>query len=236
MLYSFLDKFLMNDFTDVIIKSLKMLNKNNDKLIVFDIGCFQGNFSRRIKQKIKHKDSKFYLFDPNNNLKINDFDYFKIAFSDKKEIANYYLNNFFPASGSSLKTIVKNDKIWNFTRKLFSASFNKGFSLHKVQTDTIDNFCKENKIDKIDILKIDTEGSELDILNGGRNILYNTNIIQIEIMDLKNNFKNKLSNVRSLLENNYNFELIIERNIWSLSQFSKMCGKDFLFVKKNKNI
>lgn len=55
-------------------------------------------------------------------------------------------------------------------------------------------------------------------------------------MDLKNNFKNKLSNVRSLLENNYNFELIIERNIWSLSQFSKMCGKDFLFVKKNKII
>ena len=30
MLYSFLDKFLMNDFTDVIIKSLKMLNKNNE--------------------------------------------------------------------------------------------------------------------------------------------------------------------------------------------------------------
>jgi len=226
----------MNDFTDSIIKSLKILNKNNDKLTIFDIGCFQGNFSRRIKQKLEHKDNKFYLFDPNKNLKINDFDYYKIAFSDKKEIANYYLNDFFPSSGSSLKTIVKNDKIWNFTRKLFSVSFNKDFSSHKVQTDTMDNFCKENKINKIDILKIDTEGSELDILNGGKNILHNTNIIQIEIMDLKNSFNKKLATVRSLLENNYNFEMVIEKNIWSLGQLSKMCAKDVLFVKKNKII
>jgi len=233
MLYEFVDKYLMPNLTDSIIKCL---NLKTDKLIIFDIGCFKGNFSRNIKQKLNGKDNKFYLFDPNKNLNIKDFDYHKLAFSNKKEIANYYLNDFFPSSGSSLKTAVKDDKLWNFTRKLFSLNFNKGFSSHKVQTDILDNFCKENKIDKIDILKIDAEESELDILYGGKNILHNTNIIQIEIMDSKINFNEKSSRIYSFLKNNYDFEKITEKKIWSLSLLSKIRAKEVLFAKKDLNM
>ena len=47
MLYSILDKFLMNDFSDAINNNL---NKDKEKITVFDIGCFQGNFSRKLKK------------------------------------------------------------------------------------------------------------------------------------------------------------------------------------------
>ncbi len=40
-----------------------------------------------------------------------------------------------------------------------------------VKTTTIDNFVEKNKIRKIDILKIDTEGSELFVLLGAKNTL-----------------------------------------------------------------
>ena len=230
MLYSILDKFLMNDFSDAINNNL---NKDKEKITVFDIGCFQGNFSRKLKKKINSSKVDFYLFDPNTKLKIPDFNYHKFAFSNKQETTTYYLNDFFPASGSSLKTIIKNDKLWNFTRRLVTLNFKKSFSEHKVKTETLDNFCDINNIKEIDILKIDAEGAELDILIGGKEILKNTNIIQVEILGLKSDFKENYSKVCSLLENEYNFEMKIKKNIWSLSQLSSMRACDLLFVKKS---
>ena len=47
MLYALVDKFLMNDFTNLILDNLK---KENTENIIFDIGCFQGNFSRKLKK------------------------------------------------------------------------------------------------------------------------------------------------------------------------------------------
>lgn len=38
---------------------------------------------------------------------------------------------------------------------------------HKVSLTTLDNFIEENGIDIIDLLKIDTEGNELQVLRGG---------------------------------------------------------------------
>ena len=37
--------------------------------------------------------------------------------------------------------------------------------------DTIDNYCAENSIDHIHLLKIDIEGHELDVLSGARECL-----------------------------------------------------------------
>ena len=74
MLYALVDKFLMNDFTDLILDNLK---KESEENIIFDVGCFQGNFSRKLKKRIKEKKTNFFLFDPNPNLKISDFEYNK---------------------------------------------------------------------------------------------------------------------------------------------------------------
>ena len=49
-LYNLVDKFLMRDFTELIIKNLK-----TKKPVIFDVGCFVGNFSRNLKKKIKFK-------------------------------------------------------------------------------------------------------------------------------------------------------------------------------------
>ena len=81
-------------------------------------------------------------------------------------------------------------------------------------------------------MKIDVEGSELDVLMGSTNILKKTYLIQIEILEKKNNFENFYSKIRNYLENEFGYRMIVEKNIWTLNLFSGMRAKDILFIKK----
>lgn len=51
-----------------------------------------------------------------------------------------------------------------------------------VQSKTLDTWAQENNITHIDLLKMDTQGSEPEILEGGIEILKNTNVIVTELM------------------------------------------------------
>lgn len=50
----------------------------------------------------------------------------------------------------------------------------------KIKLQSIDNFCKKNKISKIDLLKIDTEGHELKVLEGASSMLKKGSISYIQ--------------------------------------------------------
>ncbi len=224
-LYNLVDKFLMRDFTELIIKNLK-----TKKPVIFDVGCYIGNFSTNLEKRLNLKKNSFYLFDANPNLKVKNFKYYNEVFSNKIQMKNFYLNEFLPSSGSSLETDVKNDLKWNFTRRIMTLSFKKKFKSFKIKTNTLDNFCKEKKIKKIDILKIDVEGSELKVLEGSKKILDKTNIIQVEILQNKKNF-DKIKNKVTILLKKYNFHKISEKNIYSVSLFSNLKSSDLLFIK-----
>ena len=228
LIYNLVDKFLMNDFSKVISEKVNAYNKENTT--IFDVGCFQGNFSRNLKKQLKNY-AQFYLFDPNPNLKLPDFDINQLAFSDSAGKQDYNLNTFFPSSGSSLNKITKEDKLWNFTRKLVTGSVKESFITFPVITNTIDDFCIEKNIKEITVLKIDVEGSEMKVLNGAKEILKNTKIIQVEILDTKKKYEEKYLEVKNLLENQYNFKIIEEKNIWSLGTLSNMRAVDALFIK-----
>ena len=75
-----------------------------------------------------------------------------------------------------------------------------------VQTQTLDNFCSNINIDNIDVLKIDTEGNELNVLKGAEKLLSEGKIklIYVEISESKRKFKEKEESVIDLL-NAYNF-------------------------------
>ena len=229
-LYYILDKFIMTDFTSVIAEKLNKYEKL-DNVIVFDVGCYIGNFSRNLKKKL-NKNTKFYLFDANPELNIVDFNYEQIAITDKKGIENFFINNFLPHSGSSLTDIHVKDKWWNFTRKIISGGIKKNFTSIKVKTETLDNYCELNGIKNIDILKIDTEGSELNVLNGAKDILKTVKILALEILDESSKFEEKRSKIFKILKDQYSFNLISEKKMWSLGTLSKMIAVDVLFEKK----
>ena len=225
ILYNFVDKFLMNDFNSEIKNRL-----NHKNPIIFDVGCFNGNFSRKLIKDLKLKKVNFYLFDANPNLKIKEFNYFNEVFSNKIGFRKFNLNTFFPSSGSSLKKTIKDDKLWNFSRRLITMKFNQPFRVIKVKTNTLDNFCKIKKIKRVDLLKIDVEGSELDVLRGAKKLLNSVSIIQLEILQRKNKFLLEKNKILIFLRK-YNFSLIKEKKIPSVGILSSSISEDLLFIK-----
>ena len=235
-LYFALDHFLSNSFHKQITK----LVKNEKKLVIFDVGCYRGTFTKSMLDLIGNKKYKIYLFDINKKVKkyisyllrLKNIYYNEVALSNKNGKANYNYNQFFEAAGSSLSSLVKNEAMWNFTRKLVLLS-RKEFVTYKVHTITLDSFVKKNKIKSIDILKIDIEGSEYELLKGAKNTLNKNKIkiILVEILAKKNFYIKKEKKILSLLKKR-NFTLLKQVNIPSISLFSNIRGGDYLLINK----
>ena len=235
-LYFVLDHFLSNSFHKQITK----LVKNEKKLVIFDVGCYRGTFTKSMLNLIGNKKYKIYLFDINKKVKkyisyllrLKNIYYNEVALSNKNGKANYNYNKFFEAAGSSLSSLVKNEAMWNFTRKLVLLS-RKEFVTYKVHTITLDSFVKKSKIKSIDILKIDIEGSEYELLKGAKNTLNKNKvkIILVEILAKKNFYIKKEKKVLNFLKKR-NFALLKKANIPSISLFSNIRGGDYLLVNK----
>jgi len=243
-IYYLLNKIFMNEVEGEILKYSKKENK-----IVFDVGCYRGGFTKNFinNEKKIGSESTFFLFDPNPKakdylksiLQNEKIKYFNIALDNSNSQKTFYLNKFFEPSGSSLNTTIRDDKKWKNTRKIFMQIFQpfkkiEDFSEIKVQTRTLDNFCYEKNINNIDVLKIDTEGNELNVLKGAKKLLEksNINIIYTEISQTKKSFLEKEKNVIDFLDT-YNFKLIKKYQIKSFSILSGLKATDNLFINMN---
>jgi hypothetical protein len=228
--YNLIDFFFQNSFAKSICKIINK-SKLNKEINIFDIGCYIGNFSREIKKNIKRKlKVNYYLFDPNPNIKLDDFNYNCIGISNKIKKKKFYYNTFFPSSGSGFSTITRKDILWNLSRRLITFSLFKKFTTFEVKTDTLDNFCYKKKISKIELIKIDTEGHEFEVLLGAKKILGHTKIIQIEIMDTKKKFIKKFTKINNFLHK-YNFKLLKKKKQWIASLLSNITIVDYLYIK-----
>ena len=75
----------------------------------------------------------------------------------------------------------------------------------EIVVNSIDKYCEDNNIEFIDILKIDTEGTDYDALLSAKKMFQNKaiNLIKIEITNEPSNF----TNIFSFFQN-YNYELL----------------------------
>jgi len=95
-------------------------------------------------------------------------------------------------------------------------------------------FIKKNNIDKIDLLKIDSEGNEYNILLGSKITLKNKKIdmIYLEVLDNKNKYFEKENLIINFLKN-YNFSLLKKDKLRLTSFLSDIIAYDLFFIKKN---
>jgi len=158
--------------------------------IIFDVG---GNKGQSIEKYLKIFDKPIiHSFEPIKN----EFDYMNKKFKNNK---NIFLNNF--ALGDKTE-----EKKFNVTAKTGNSSFNKinlgtdwlnvkskryntteeGYvtSVQKVNVIKLDDYCKDNNISLIDLVKIDTQGYEDKVLKGSLNSIKQNKIkaIVTEIM------------------------------------------------------
>jgi len=239
--------FTFHRFEAKIIKILK----NEKNLVVFDIGCFRGVFTKNILKLIDRKKIKFYLFDINKNTKkyisnlilSRNISYNEVALINKNGTAEYNYNSFFESSGSSLSPLFRNDAKWISSRKFLLKILlqsTKNYVKYRVPTLTLDTFVKKKRIKSIDLLKVDIDGSEYKFLQGAKVTLKENKIkvILIEINDKKKNYKKKEKKIINFLKKR-NFAFLKKHMNLTVILLSDLKSGDYLFInnsylKKNR--
>ena len=150
-------------------------NKIDEFDVIFDVGAHHGESIKFFNKYFKV--NKIYSFEPSPinfaNLKKNiQNKKFKSSIilenlglglkSEKRK-----LNQTIESSSSTFNEINYNSKYYNKKKFLLNFFSNKEY-ISKIDTNmsSLKNYIVINKINKIDLLKIDTEGFEFDVLSG----------------------------------------------------------------------
>lgn len=189
-------------------RQLKVID--GDIKTILDIGACIGAFSLSYANRIKRKDLQIYSFEP-------------VKHNYKKLVANVRNNNFQNnirtfnfGLGSEEKDVImgvpksrsheENDGLYavdNGSEELRKTIKSKVIKLS--------DFLKNNDIREIDIIKMDAEGSEMDILQDISYILPNVKYIHIEV---NTHFESSRDIVSFLKDNGFSFI----KSVWKINQ------------------
>ena len=175
-----------NDFDSIIKFVIDKFSNNNNKTI-FDIGANLGQSIDRFQEI--YPTSNIYSFEPTPELFINLNE--KYSNNKKVTIYNFAISNenntgeFYTYKYHRINSFYATDKKSKFhlSRKISAEEKNDEIFQQKIEVTTkkIDTLFKEFKLENIDILKIDTQGSEDKILEGCSSLLANNKIKIIEL-------------------------------------------------------
>ena len=155
---------------------LNLLNKGIKIETIYDIGAFRGEWSSLLN-KTSLKNKKFFLFEANEKngeyLKKLNFKYFLKVLSDKNKDVEFYSKMSTGDSYLIEQTSFYKDNIRAIIKK----------------TVTLDELVKKENLPYPNFIKIDTQGSELDILKGSQQSISECNLIYLECPIIEYNLK-----------------------------------------------
>lgn len=183
-----------------IVKDLELLTKLRVDTI-FDVGANVGQSA--IVFAKSYPKAKIYCFEPfegaferliSNTAGLNCL-CTKIALGSTTDTLKIQADNTNPESTAN-SLIQENNKEYEG-------------DYESIDVITLDEFCHSNKINAIDFLKIDTEGYDLEVLKGAKNVLSKNvaKVIQVEVsLNTYNTFHVDLIEIRQFLDL-YNYKI-----------------------------
>jgi FkbM family methyltransferase len=166
--------------------------------IIVDAGGYNGNWSETIREKF---GSNIYILEPLHSYYLGILDRFKNI--EKIKVYNYGLSS----SEGETTINLDNDS---------SSLFKPGKGSESVYTKTMDSFMGESNLERIDLIKINIEGSEYDLLEDiiDKNLHTKIKNIQVQFHVFIPNCEEKRRKIRESLskthECTYNYDFIWE--------------------------
>lgn len=191
---------------------------------LLDIGANIGLFSQTVRKYLPHID--IYMLEANpfcdNFLKSTGIDYDITCLSDIEKNVELYVNrNNFVCTGASYY-------------KETTQHYDNATLVHvdaKPLDQVVFNRYQEHKA--FDYIKMDTQGSELDIIRGGRKIIDQAKYIQIETSLIEYNKGAPLKDEVMLFMDSIGFKpaLLVEKHYWNQDPNDKLIQEDWIFTK-----
>ncbi len=207
--------------------------------IVFDVGAHEGE---TIKFCLDHFNiEKIYSFEPSHfsfkNLKkkVNKLKNKKIKTEiilenialgiENKNIKIKHMNE---SSSSTIKELNTESKYYKKKKRLLFNIKNRSlFNEISVQQKNLDEYISQKKIQKLDFLKIDTEGYEFEVLSGVKKNIKNIKLILFE------------HHYHDMIKKNYKFsdvhDLLTKNNFRQIYKAKMPFRKTFEYIYKNKS-
>jgi FkbM family methyltransferase len=201
------------------------------KKIGFDVGACKGESIHKFKgfDKIYAFEPAPYVFDILTKKYKNDsrIECHQIAISDEDTYRSFNYHNHYGYS-----SFLEIDKEGEFAKKCQKEDpgFDDVALVFDVQTKRLDTFMQENHIEHIDFLKIDTQGTDLNVIKSLGKMINKVDIIEAEVQ-IKPLYKNSFhkEEIIDFMEKN-NFNLILEEeNEIGLDMYERR----FTFKRKN---
>jgi FkbM family methyltransferase len=159
----------------LVLKLEERYATTKQPLCIFDVGANKGQFLSLIVQGLQSTPFCLHAFEPSENT-------YKILSENARGYSDLFLNNsglgkqsgecelFYDEKGSGLASLSK--------RELGHFGIDFKYS-ERVTIETLDDYCRSRKVEHIDCLKLDVEGHELDVLQGGRQMFRDRKITML---------------------------------------------------------
>jgi len=206
----------------------KRLSAASEPLIIFDVGANLGKYAILLSKLFSNQKKEIYSFEPSkktfsqlreNCRKHEDIKVFNFGLSDKEERVKLFLDK----ETSGMASIYK--------RRL--DHFNIYMDIEEeIQLKTVDGFCANNRIERIDLLKLDVEGNELKVLEGAKKMLGKRVIkfIQFEFGGCNIDSRTYFRDFYYKLKGNYKIYRIVGDGLREIRQYKEL---DELFITTN---
>ena len=189
---------------------------------ILDIGAQVGDFYRECKGI--WPDSQIMMIEATKEcepyLKDTGGNYLIAVLSDEKKKIPFY------------KTKVADTNTGNSVYKELTPAYSdENLIVEQRNTYTLDELY-DGYTAVFDLVKLDTQGSEIDILNGGSHMIKNTSVIIVEVSHVEYNEKAPLvDEVKEYMES-IGFVYNMEIGQTYSNEFNKLIQKDLVFVNK----